>query len=97
MDPVVAQCFEDILSDPIEIAHGLDVFTKSVNRIRAEVLNRRIKDIQRRIESTHVEDEKVALLTEKVELTDEVRALDPTILDKQDPQPGRPNLNEPST
>ena len=88
MDPVAAQYFEEILSDPIEIAHGLDVFTKSVNRIRAEVLNRRIKDIQRRIESTQDADEKLALLREKVELTSEVRALDPTILDKRSPRPG---------
>ena len=62
----------------------------SVNRIRADVLDRRIKDIQRRIESTQDEDEKLALLREKVELTKEVRALDPSILDKHKPNPGDP-------
>lgn len=90
MDPVAAQYFEAILSDPIEVAHGLSVFTGSVNRIRADVLDRRIKDIQRRIESTQDEDEKLALLREKVELTKEVRALDPSILDKHKPNPGDP-------
>ena len=29
MDPVAAQRFEDILSDPEEISHGIDVFTQS--------------------------------------------------------------------
>jgi peptide deformylase len=40
MDPVAAQRFEEILSDPEEISHGVDVFTQSLNRIRVQALDR---------------------------------------------------------
>ena len=51
MDPVAAQRFDEILSDPEELAHGIDVFTNSINRIRVLALDRRIQDLQRQIEA----------------------------------------------
>lgn len=95
MDSVASDRFEEILSDPIEVAHGSDVFMKSVNRIRALVLDRRIKDIQRRLEATQNEDDKLALVSEKAGLTHELRALDPTILDKRSSTQIPNNLREP--
>jgi len=77
MDPVVAQRFEEILSDPEEVAHGIDVFTKSVNRMRVATLDRRIQDLQRRIEAATGDEEKLELTSEKARLARELRALDP--------------------
>jgi DNA primase len=77
MDPVVAQRFEEILSDPEEVAHGIDVFTKSVNRMRVATLDRRIQDLQRRIEAAASDDEKLGLTSEKARLARELRELDP--------------------
>ena len=77
MDPVVAQRFEEILSDPEEVAHGIDVFTKSVNRMRVSTLDRRIQDLQRRIEATAGDGEKLELTSEKARLARELRELDP--------------------
>ncbi|HUF76869.1 MAG TPA: DNA primase [Longimicrobiales bacterium] len=77
MDPVVAQRFEEILSDPEEVAHGTDVFTKSVNRIRVSTLDRRIQDLQRRIEAAAGDEEKQGLTSEKARLAGELRELDP--------------------
>lgn len=96
MDPVAAQRFEEILSDPMELAHGLELFTKSVDRIRAEARDRHVKNIQRRIELTQDDDEKLELLKQKEEWTKEVRALDPTILQKHKSTDRRYNLKEPS-
>ena len=36
MDAIAAQKLEGILSDPMEVNHGLEIFTKSVDTIRAE-------------------------------------------------------------
>jgi DNA primase len=77
MDPVTAQRFEEILSDPEEMAHGVDVFTKSVNRMRVSALDRRIQDLQRGIEAASSDEEKRALTSEKAELARELRELDP--------------------
>jgi DNA primase len=77
MDPVTAQRFEEILSDPEEVAHGIDVFTKSVNRMRVATLARRIQDLQARIEAAATDDEKQTLASEKARLARELRELDP--------------------
>jgi len=77
MDPVAAQRFEEILSDPEEVAHGIDVFTKSVNRMRVSAIDRRIQDLQRRIEAASTDEEKLALTSEKAVLARELRELDP--------------------
>jgi len=76
MDPVVAQRFEEILSDPEDLVHGIDVFTKSVNRMRVAVLDRRIQDLQRRLEAAATEEEKGVLAGEKYKLARELRELD---------------------
>jgi DNA primase len=82
MDALAAQKFEEILSDPMELNHGLEVFRKSVDRIRAEVRYQHVKDIQHQIELTQDEDEKLELLKTLKEWTKEVRDLDPTILQR---------------
>jgi DNA primase len=82
MDALAAQKFEEILSDPMELNHGLEVFRKSVDRIRAEVSYRHVKDIQHQMELTQDEDEKLELLKTLKEWTKEVRDLDPTILQR---------------
>ncbi|MGD8289849.1 MAG: DNA primase, partial [Gemmatimonadota bacterium] len=61
MDPVVAQRLEEILSDPEDLVHGIDVFTKSVNRMRVAVLDRRIQELQDRIEAAATDEEKSEL------------------------------------
>ncbi|MEC7833410.1 MAG: hypothetical protein VX604_00710, partial [Gemmatimonadota bacterium] len=60
----------------------LEVFKKSVDRIRAEVRYRHVKDIQRQMELTQDEDEKLELLKTMKEWTKEVRDLDSTILQR---------------
>jgi DNA primase len=76
MDPVVSQRFEEILADPEELAHGIDVFTKSVNRMRVAVLDHRIQELQQRIEAAPTDEEKGALAGEKYRLARELRELD---------------------
>jgi DNA primase len=76
MDPVVAQRFEDLLSDPEELAHGIDLFTKSVNRMRVAVLDRRIQELQRRLEAAGTDEEKGELAGEKSRLARELREID---------------------
>ena len=82
MDDLAARKLEEILSDPMELSHGLEVFKKSVDRIRAEVRYRHVKDIQRQIELTQDADEKLELLKAVKAWTKEVRDLDPTILQR---------------
>ncbi|MDX1494615.1 MAG: DnaB-like helicase N-terminal domain-containing protein, partial [Longimicrobiales bacterium] len=77
MDPVAAQRFEEILADPEELAHGLDVFSNSVNRIRVSALDRRIQDLQRQIEEADGDERKLELMAAKSELASELRELDP--------------------
>lgn len=79
MDPVAARRLEEILSDPEELAHGIDVFTKSVNRMRVSALDRRIRGMQELIEAAQTEDEKRGLAREKEKLAQERRELDPPI------------------
>ena len=82
MDDQAARKLEEILSDPMELNHGLEAFKKSVDRIRAEVRYRHVKDIQRQMELTQDEDEKLELLKTMKEWTKEVRDLDSTILQR---------------
>ena len=77
MDSVAAQRFEEILADPEELSHGLNIFTESVNRIRVLALDRRVQDLQRRIESAAGEEEKLRLMSNKTKLAAELRTLDP--------------------
>lgn len=77
MDPVAAQRFQEILSDPEEISHGIDVFMQSLNRLRVVALDRRIQDLQSRIEAASSDDEKLELTSRKAGLASELRELDP--------------------
>lgn len=76
MDLVAAQQFEEILSDREELAHGIDVFTNSINRIRVLALDRRIQDLQRQIEEATGHDEKLSFVSAKEKLAAEKRQLD---------------------
>jgi DNA primase len=78
MDSVVAQRFDKILSDPERFSHGIEVFTKSVNRIRASVLDRRIQGLNQQIEAAVTDDEKARLTSEKSVLSGELREFDPS-------------------
>src|SRR5690606_4289631 len=75
MDSATARRFDEILADPEEISHGIDVFTKSVNRLRVLTLDRRIQELQRRIEAAAGDDEKLELTNEKAALARELRQL----------------------
>ena len=66
----------------MELDHGLEIFTKSVDRIRAEARYRDIRDIKSQMELSNDEDEKLELLKKMKEWVKEVRALDSTILQK---------------
>ncbi len=80
MDPVAAKRLEEILlSDQEELAHGIDVFSKSVNRMRVSALDRRIRGLQELIEAASGEDEKRTLAMEKEQLAQERREFDPPI------------------
>jgi len=97
MDPVAAQRFEEILSDPEEISHGIDVFTQSLNRIRVLALDRRIQDLQRRIEAASKDEEKLRLTSSKAELARELREMDPNYWASATRRgPNEDNRNEPS-
>jgi len=86
MDPVAAQRFDEILADPEDLKHGLDIFTKSVNRLRVLALRRRIQEVQRSIEAATDDAEKLGLMTAKSRLAAELREMDPTYWP---PQSGR--------
>jgi DNA primase len=77
MDPQAADRFDAIRLDPEELTHGLDVFTKSVNRIRVLAMVRRVRDLQRQIEGATDEEEGRRLMAEKTTLAAELRELDP--------------------
>lgn len=77
MDPVAAQRFEELLSDPEEIAHAIRVFDEAVARIRVTSLDRRSQDLDRRIEQADGEDEKRSLIEEKIRISRERRELSP--------------------
>jgi replicative DNA helicase len=78
MDPVAAQRFDEILSDSEDLQHGIDLFTKSVNRIRGLALRRRLREVQQGIVAASDEQEKLELAAKKSKLAAELRALDPT-------------------
>jgi DNA primase len=78
MDLVTAQRFEEILDDPEELSHGLDVFTKSVTRMRVLALDRRLQEVQRSIEAADDDEEKLQLVRTKARLAAELRELDPS-------------------
>ncbi len=77
MDPVAAQRFDEVIADPEELAHGIDVFTNSVNRMRVVTIDRRIQDLQRQIEAAASDEEKLELMTVKAGLAAELREMDP--------------------
>ena len=78
MNSGVAQRFNKILSDPEQFSHGIEVFTKSVNRMRASVLDQRIQGLNQEIEAAVTDDEKARLTSEKSVLSGELRELDPS-------------------
>ncbi len=96
MDPVVAQRFEEILADREDLAHGIDVFTKSVNRMRVAVLDRRIQELQQQIEAASTDAEKSEFAGEKSRLARELRELDKNYWKaatrgaRSEPNPNRP-------
>lgn len=95
MDLVAAKRFDEILDDREELAHGVDVFTNSINRIRVLALDRRIQDLQRRIEAADGDDEKLELTAEKARWASELRELDPNYWASATRRvPVKPNPNE---
>jgi len=77
MDAATARRFGEVLADPEELSHAIDVFTKSVNRLRVRALDRRIQEVQRNIEAARGDDEKSELIHAKAALARELRQLDP--------------------
>lgn len=77
MDPVAAQRLQEILDDPEEIGHAGRVFDDALARIRVATLGRRIHELERRMEQTADEDQKMALMEEKARLSRERRELAP--------------------
>ena len=96
MDPVIAQRFEEILTGHGELAHGIDVFTHSVNRIRVSALDQRIQDLQRRIEEAAGDDAKLELMATKSKLAAELRELDRNYWASAARRKPERNPNEPS-
>jgi DNA primase len=97
MDPVAAQRFDEILADPEELAHGIEVFTNSVSRIRVLALDRRVQDLQDQIEGAVSDAEKLELMTKKAKLAAELRELDPNYWASAARRiPGTNNSNESS-
>jgi DNA primase len=77
MDPEGARRLEELLADPQEIGHAAEVFEDSVARIRIAALDRRSQDLDRLLASSGDDDEKRALIEEKVRVSGERRALGP--------------------
>ncbi len=96
MDRVTAKRFDELLTDPDELAHGLDIFTKSVTRIRVLALSRRLQEVQRSIEAAQDEDEKLRLVRMKSALAAELRELDPTYWASATRSPVERTPNEPN-
>jgi DNA primase len=94
MDPVAAQRFDEILADPEDLKHGLEIFTNSVNRLRVLALSRRVQEVQRSIEAATDEGEKLGLMTAKSRLAAELRELDPTYWAAASRRPVDRNPNE---
>ena len=88
---------DEILADPEELAHGIEVFTNSVNRIRVLALDRRVQDLQGQIEGAVSDAEKLELMTKKAKLAAELRELDPNYWASAARRiPGTNNSNESS-
>jgi DNA primase len=94
MDPVAAQRFDEILVDPEDLKHGLEIFSNSVNRLRVLALSRRVQEVQRSIEAATDEGEKLGLMTAKSKLAAELRELDPTYWAAASRRPVDRNPNE---
>ncbi len=77
MDPVAARRLDELLADPEELGHAAKVFEDSVARIRIATLDRRTQELERRLALADDDDEKRALIEEKVRLAGERRALGP--------------------
>jgi hypothetical protein len=77
MDPVAVQRFNEILSDPEELAHAGRVFEESVSRIQVAVLDRRSQDLDQRIAAAAGDGEKRTLIEEKERVSHERRELRP--------------------
>jgi len=77
MDPVAARSLDELLADPQEIGHAAKVFEDSVARIRIATLDRQTEELERLLVQSDDEDEKRALIEEKVRLAGERRALGP--------------------
>jgi hypothetical protein len=77
MDPVAAQRFQELLSDPEEIAHAIRVFDEAVARIQVGALDRRSQELDRLIEEAGQEDQKRVLIEEKSRVSRERRELSP--------------------
>ena len=98
MDSVAAQRFREILVDPEELAHGNEIFSKAVKRIRVAALHRRAKDLQAKIERSRSEKEKLELVIEKSHLAAEIRELDENYwVSAARRSPDDKNLNEAKT
>jgi DNA primase len=77
MDPVAAQRFQELLSDPEEIAHAIRVFDEAVARIQVGALDRRSQELDRLIEEAGQEDQKRVLIEEKSRVSWVRRELSP--------------------
>jgi DNA primase len=98
MDSVAAQRFREILVDPEELAHGNEIFSKAVKRIRVAALHRRAKHLQAKIERSGSEEEKLELVIEKSHLASEIRELDENYwVSTARRSPDDKNLNEAKT
>ena len=98
MDSVAAQRFREILVDPEELAHGNEIFSKAVKRIRVAALHRRAKHLQAKIERSRSEKEKLELVIEKSHLAAEIRELDENYwVSAARRSPDDKNLNEAKT
>ncbi|MEQ1856912.1 MAG: DNA primase, partial [Longimicrobiales bacterium] len=79
MDPVAAKRLDEILSDQEEFAHGIEIFTDAVRRMKVSTLNRRIDALGDLRRSTTNDGERLRLETERKKLIEERRELDPPI------------------
>jgi DNA primase len=96
MEPVTRDRFDEIRDDPEELSHGLDVFTKSVTRMRVRALDRRIQEVQRNIEAAADQDEKIQWARTKSRLAAEKRELDSNYWASATRRPVDQNSNEPN-
>ncbi len=98
MDSVAAQRFREILVDPEELAHGNEIFSKAVKRIRVAALHRRAQHLQAKIERSRSEEEKLELVIKKSQLASEIRELDENYwVSAARRSPNDKNLNEAKT